>query len=141
MKGGTGKSTSCALTSRAVAACRTSGKKVLEIDLDPNYSLTTAFIPANIKELDPSGTKTAKAALDDMEHFDNLRDYIIPSNYPNIDLMRATPMLSRLRPPLNLLSRKIEASKLDEEYDYIFIDTSATYGDLHILYTCKPCKV
>ena len=130
IKGGTGKSTVCALVARGVAA---SGKNVCVIDLDPNYSISTAFLSNKIKELDPNGIKNSKNALDGTDDLSNLKDFILPSNYPRIDLLRSTPQLSRLRPPINLLLKKIEMSNLSETYDYIFIDTSATYGDLHIL--------
>lgn len=131
IKGGVGKTSTIVLTSRAVARSRKNGRKILNIDLDPNNTLGSVFIPKNIKEIDPQNAKLVSNAL--LSPNDDLADYIIPSRYPNIDLLRSSPALTRVFPSPNLLLNKLRNSEITETYDYVFIDSPATYGQIHIM--------
>lgn len=131
IKGGVGKTSVLTLSARAIAKSRREGKKVLLIDLDPNNTLGSVFIPQNIKKIDPQNTKLVSNAL--LSQADDLADFIIPSHYPNIDLLRSSPALTRVFPSANQLAMKLKNPRLAETYDYIFIDTPATYSQIHIM--------
>lgn len=128
IKGGTGKTTVLLLVSRAIAS---TGKKCLIIDLDVNNSASRAFMPQNVREYDLMGKKNAAAALLSTE--DDFLEYIVPSIVPNIDILRSHPQLTRVNFTQMLLKNKIQKSSLAEEYDYVFIDTPATYYSLHVM--------
>ena len=156
-KGGTGKSTSLILVSRATAEqvcelCEQEASvdlaegrgqelsseadikltnRVLVIDLDTLGSTTMHFLPDDLREQDPYGKKHVAAAMTD-ERDDNLRDYIIASSYIGIDLLRCSDSIRRIAFTQNLIRNKIRVSKLEDFYDFIFIDTPATYNPLHI---------
>lgn len=128
IKGGTGKTSVLILLARALAK---SGRKGLLIDLDINDSLTSVLKPKNLNEIDVLENKHIAAAL--LSTKDDFADYIIPSNYPGIDLLRNHLQLSRVNFTQNLLKNKITVSGLADKYDYIIIDTPATYYALHIM--------
>ena len=128
IKGGTGKTSVLILLARALAK---SGCKDLLIDLDINDSLTSVLKPKNLSEIDVLENKHIAAAL--LSTKDDFADYIIPSNYPGIDLLRNHLQLSRVNFTQNLLKNKITVSGLADKYDYIIIDTPATYYALHIM--------
>lgn len=143
IKGGTGKSTTLTLVSRATAKwlseyynqeeySNEQKKKVLVIDLDVNASVSAAFMPKEIRDIDPMGVKNAAAALLDDDD-GNLLKYIVKSNYNGIDLIRTNDNLRRINFTSQQLLNKIRESNLAEYYDFIFIDTPATYNTLHIM--------
>lgn len=125
MKGGTGKTTLTLLTARRLASA---GKKVLVIDSDYNDSSSFALAPDNsiLKTLDPQNRKHLAAALQS----DNLLDFVIPSVYENIDLIRSSLYLVDLRTlPINRLSNLLKLIP-EGTYDYILIDTAPTYDNI-----------
>ena len=132
IKGGTGKTSVLVLLARLLARTASRfGKKVLLIDLDINDSLSSVLKPKNSGEADRLGNRHVAAALLSVK--DDFADYIIPSNYPCIDLLQNHLQLSRVNFTQNLLKNKIKAAALEGMYDYIMIDTPATYYALHIM--------
>jgi cellulose biosynthesis protein BcsQ len=131
IKGGTGKTTALVLTARALAAC---GCRVLGIDADTNNTFSQSLRPDNFEELDRDNKKNIARALMSMDDAEFM-SCIIPSYIPGIDLMKNHCSLTRFMPSPNILKARLAAnrSELSEKYDFILIDTPATYGPLHIM--------
>lgn len=130
LKGGTGKSS----TANMVANCLAStGKKVLMIDLDINGSTSILKVPLNFKEYDPLGNKHIAAALQSETDFFK---YAIPSTYENIDIMRSSLHLIDLRLISTFkLKNILERDEKSNPYDYLIIDTPATYDNFTLMAT------
>ena len=115
-KGGTGKTTTAATLAQAAAH---KGKKVLCIDLDPQGNLTFALDAQPARRGAYSLFNGATAA-------DAIR-----TTSQNIDIMPASPELATVTTGPGSARRIGHALEpIRGEYDYIFIDTPATSGEL-----------
>lgn len=115
-KGGTGKTTTAATLAQAAAH---KGKKVLCIDLDPQGNLTFALDAQPARRGAYSLFNGATAA-------DAIR-----TTSQNIDIMPASPELATVTSGKGSARRIRHALEpIRGEYDYIFIDTPATAGEL-----------
>lgn len=129
-KGGVGKSTSCINIAGILGEL---GYKVLVIDLDPQGN-TTIGLGMNWQELEGKITvydcivnelPISEAMI--ATEYKNI--YIIPSY---INLANAELEISAKMGREKILSESISASKLDDEFDFILIDLSPTFGLLPI---------
>ena len=103
-KGGSGKSTSCANLGYELAAA---GKKTLLIDGDMQLNLSLSFFDEDrVLDMAESGQNLYYAIRDGKD----LKDYIVPTRYENLDLIPSSTLMSQV------------------EYDYILIDAPPTLG-------------
>lgn len=124
LKGGTGKSSLALLTARRIAS---TGRKVLVVDFDINDSTSFTLTPHDkIQELDPGNRKHLAAALQG----EKLTDYIIPSSYTNIDLIRSSLYLVDLRTISINRFKNLLKTIPEDLYDYVIVDTAPTYDNL-----------
>ena len=112
IKGGTGKTTTCAALAQAAAA---ENKKVLAIDLDPQANLTTCL-------------GADRAYLGAWYLFDrlpeNVIDEVIQPTAQNIDVIAGSPILADVMTAKNSIYRLEAAiSPVLKRYDLIIIDT------------------
>ena len=116
IKGGTGKTTTAAALAQAAAAA---GNRVLAIDLDPqaNYTLTL-------------GADTNAAGGYELLHGAEAKT-LIQHTEQGIDVIAASPDLATEHTKAGSIKRLQEAIKpLKRNYDFIFIDTPPTMGEL-----------
>lgn len=123
LKGGTGKSSLALLTARRLASA---GKKVLVVDFDINNSASFVLTPDNLSQLDPQNRKHLAAALQS----ENLLDFVIPSKFQNIDLIRSSLYLVDLRTLSTNRFRNLIKGIPDDTYDFVIVDTPPTYDNL-----------
>lgn len=120
-KGGVGKTTS---TINVGAGIANAGKRVLLIDLDPQFNLTQSLGIENPPQ-------TIYGALKEQHKLTPIAVYpsldIIPSS---LDLIKAEIELSHVFQREYILSKLLESIKKD--YDYIFIDCPPSLGILTI---------
>lgn len=130
-KGGVGKTTTALNLGYAMSAA---GKKVLEIDLDPQGSLTVSMgYDDNDNMKTTIATLMAKAIEE--EKLPERSEYIISTD--SIDLIPCNIELSAIEVSLvNAMSRELIlksiTEEIKEEYDYIIIDCSPSLGMLTI---------
>lgn len=115
-KGGTGKTTTAATLAQAAAY---KGKNTLAIDMDPQANLTMALAAdpnrAGVYEI-LHGMPAAAA---------------IQTSPQGMDILTASPQLQTEKTAQGSARRLQEAlQSISAEYDYIFIDTPATPGEL-----------
>lgn len=116
VKGGTGKSSSCAALAQAAKAA---GKRVLVIDLDPQSNLSF-FIGAD------QNRPGAYQLLHDADPAQ-----LIQHTEQGIDVIAASPDLATEETTTGSAKRLQEAIEpLKRKYDFIFIDTPPTMGEL-----------
>ena len=123
-KGGVGKTTTVVNLATALASI---DKKVLVIDMDPQYNSSMSF---NAYDANKS---IYKVFSNDVE----INNAIQPSLIPNLNVISACEDLAAAEYELaddenrNFLLKKY-IGNIKENYDYIFIDTSPTLGLLTI---------
>ena len=116
IKGGTGKTTTAAALAQAAAAA---GKKVLAIDLDPQANLSL-FIGADQNQ---PGSYELLNGGDPAQ--------LIQQTAQGIDAITASPNLATEKTRPGSAQRLQEALEpIKKKYDYIFIDTPPTMGEL-----------
>lgn len=116
IKGGTGKTTTCAAIAQAAAA---SGKKVLIIDLDPQGNLSFSV-----------GADQTQAGSYDLLHGTPAAE-LIQDTAQGIAAIPASPDLSTERTTPGSANRLQEAIQpIKNDFDLIVIDTPPTLGEL-----------
>ena len=128
-KGGSGKSTTCANVGCGLEGL---GKKVLLIDGDMQLNLSLSYFPEEKVLEFARGEKNLYYAVKDQK---DLKDYIIPTPYENIDLIPSSTLMSSVEYELftkwqrEFILRKGLRETVDSgKYDYILIDSPPTLG-------------
>lgn len=128
-KGGSGKSTTCANVGCGLAGL---GKKVLLIDGDMQLNLSLSYFPEEKVLEFARGEKNLYYAVKDQK---DLKDYIMPTSYENIDLIPSSTLMSSVEYELftkwqrEFILRKGLRETVDSgKYDYILIDSPPTLG-------------
>lgn len=128
-KGGSGKSTTCANVGCGLAGL---GKKVLLIDGDMQLNLSLSYFPEEKVLEFARGEKNLYYAVKDQK---DLKDYIIPTPYENIDLIPSSTLMSSVEYELFtkwqrefILRKGLRETADSGKYDYILIDSPPTLG-------------
>ena len=136
-KGGSGKSTTCANVGCGLAGL---GKKVLLIDGDMQLNLSLSYFPEEKVLEFARGEKNLYYAVKDQK---DLKDYIIPTPYENIDLIPSSTLMSSVEYELftkwqrEFILRKGLRETVDSgKYDYILIDSPPTLGGWVMIVLC-----
>jgi len=125
-KGGVGKTTTAINLSASLGVLE---QKVLIVDIDPQ-SNSSSGLGINVRELE-------KTVYDVMLDQEDIYSVIIPTNYPNLSLLPAS---------INLVGAEIELvnqenrenrlktvlDKINNDYDYIIIDSPPSLGLLTV---------
>lgn len=136
-KGGSGKSTSCANLGYELAAA---GQRVLLIDADMQLNLSLSFFEEEKVLAMAESEKNLYYAIGKKE---DLRDYIVPTPYENLDLVPSSTLMSQVEYKLftmmqreYILEKCLHTIKEEREYDYILIDAPPTLGTWVINILC-----
>ncbi len=128
-KGGSGKSTTCSNVGYAIS---TLGKRVLLIDGDMQMNLTLSFFDDE-RSLDLA--KSDKNLYTGIVEQKDLSDFVIPTEYENLDLIPSSTLMSSIEFQLFtkwqrefILRRGLQKIKDSGKYDYILIDAPPTLG-------------
>ena len=116
IKGGTGKTTTTAALAQSAAA---NGKRVLAIDLDPQANLTYTL-----------GANPNEAGSYELLHGAEPKQ-LIQQTEQHIDTITASPDLATEQTkPASAKRLQAAIEPLKKKYDFIFIDTPPTMGEL-----------
>ncbi len=128
-KGGSGKSTTCSNVGYGLSLM---DKKVLLIDGDMQLNLSLSFFSEEKGLEYAKGEENLYYAIKQQK---DLMDYIIPTQYPNLDLVPSTTLMSSIEYELftkwqreYILKKCLERVKAEGNYDYILIDSPPTLG-------------
>ena len=141
-KGGSGKSTTCS----NVGYCLTElGKKVLLIDGDMQLNLSLSLFDEDSVLGFAQGEKNIYNAIKKQA---DIRDYIVHSEYENLDLVPSSTLMSSIEYELFtkwqrefILRKCLAPLKETGEYDYILIDAPPTLGGWVMNVLCASDKV
>lgn len=141
-KGGSGKSTTCANLAYELSAA---GKKVLMVDGDMQLNLSLSFFEEDEVLAMAENKKNLYYAIKDK---DDLTDYIVKTEYDNLDLIPSSTLMSQIEYELftmmqrELVLRKcLKKIKDSGKYDYILIDAPPTLGTWVINILCASDDV
>ena len=128
-KGGSGKSTTCSNVGYAMSAM---GKRVLLIDGDMQMNLTLSFFD---EETALEYAKNGKNLYTAMREQKDLYDFIVPTEYENLDIVPSSTLMSSIEFELftkwqrEFILRKCLGPILARGYyDFILIDAPPTLG-------------
>ena len=128
-KGGSGKSTTCACLAYAFAA---RGKKVLLVDGEMQLNLTLSFFPEEKALEFAQGENNLYVAVKNQK---GLEEDIVHTEYPNIDLIPSSTLMSSIECELFtkwqrefILKKLLSPIKESGVYDYVLIDAPPTLG-------------
>ena len=128
-KGGSGKSTTC---SNLAYALSLTGKKVLLLDGDMQLNLSLSFFDEDRVIQMAQSEKNLYYAVKNQIPLD---DFIVKTDYKNIDIIPSSSLLSGIEYELFtkwqrefILKKLLENIKASEKYDYILIDAPPTLG-------------
>ena len=132
-KGGSGKSTTC---SNVGAAMAMAGKKVLLVDGDMQLNLSLSFFSEDEVLKMAAGEKNLYYAIGKQQ---DLTDFIVPTAYPNLDLIPSSTLMSSIEYELFtkwqrefILRKCLQKIKDSGVYDYILIDCAPSLGMMTI---------
>lgn len=141
-KGGSGKSTTC---SNIGAAMARAGKKVLMIDGDMQLNLSLAFFSEDWVLEQAAGDKNLYHAIRAQK---DLADYIVHTDYENLDLIPSSTLMSSIEYELFtkwqrefILKKCLQNIKDSGVYDYILIDAPPTLGGWVMNILCASDQV
>ena len=141
-KGGSGKSTTC---SNVGAAMAMAGKKVLLVDGDMQLNLSLSFFSEDEVLKMAAGEKNLYYAIGKQQ---DLTDFIVPTAYPNLDLIPSSTLMSSIEYELftkwqrEFILRKCRQKIKDSGvYDYILIDAPPTLGGWVMNILCASDRV
>ena len=141
-KGGSGKSTTC---SNVVAAMAMAGKKVLLVDGDMQLNLSLSFFSEDEVLKMAAGEKNLYYAIGKQQ---DLTDFIVPTAYPNLDLIPSSTLMSSIEYELFtkwqrefILRKCLQKIKDSGVYDYILIDAPPTLGGWVMNILCASDRV
>lgn len=141
-KGGSGKSTCCANIGYELSAA---GKKVLLIDGDMQLNLSLSFFDED-KVLDMA--QSEENLYHAIRHKKDLKGYIVPTGYENLDLLPSSTLMSQVEYELFtmmqrefILKKCLQGVKDENIYDYILIDSPPTLGTWVINILCASDHV
>ncbi len=141
-KGGSGKSTTCSNVGAAMARM---GKKVLLVDGDMQLNLSLSFFSEEEVLRMAAGEKNLYHAIGKQE---DLTDYIVPTEYENLDLVPSSTQMSSIEYELFtkwqrefILKKCLQKIKDSGVYDYILIDAPPTLGGWVMNILCASDKV
>ena len=141
-KGGSGKSTTC---SNVGAAMAMAGKKVLLVDGDMQLNLSLSFFSEDEVLKMAAGEKNLYYAIGKQQ---DLTDFIVPTVYPNLDLIPSSTLMSSIEYELFtkwqrefILRKCLQKIKDSGVYDYILIDAPPTLGGWVMNILCASDRV
>ncbi len=141
-KGGSGKSTTCANLAYELSAA---GKKVLMVDGDMQLNLSLSFFEEDEVLAMAENKKNLYYAIKDK---DDLTDYIVKTEYDNLDLIPSSTLMSQIEYELFtmmqrelVLKKCLKKVKESGKYDYILIDAPPTLGTWVINILCASDDV
>lgn len=141
-KGGSGKSTTC---SNVGAAMAMAGKKVLLVDGDMQLNLSLSFFSEDEVLKMAAGEKNLYYAIGKQQ---DLTDFIVPTAYPNLDLIPSSTLMSSIEYELFtkwqrefILRKCLQKIKDSSVYDYILIDAPPTLGGWVMNILCASDRV
>ena len=141
-KGGSGKSTTC---SNLGAAMARAGKKVLLVDGDMQLNLSLSFFSEDEVLKMAAGEKNLYYAIGKQQ---DLTDFIVPTAYPNLDLIPSSTLMSSIEYELFtkwqrefILRKCLQKIKDSGVYDYILIDAPPTLGGWVMNILCASDRV
>ena len=141
-KGGSGKSTTC---SNLGAAMAMEGKKVLLVDGDMQLNLSLSFFPEDEVLKMAAGEKNLYYAIGKQQ---DLTDFIVPTAYPDLDLIPSSTLMSSIEYELFtkwqrefILRKCLQKIKDSGVYDYILIDAPPTLGGWVMNILCASDRV
>lgn len=128
-KGGSGKTTSVANTGYALSLM---GRKVLLVDADMQLNLSLSFFDEDrVLEFAQGDKNLYKGIIKE----DSLEDYIVRTEYENLDLIPSSTLMSSIEYELFTkwqrefkLKNGLKKIKDSGKYDYILIDAPPTLG-------------
>ena len=141
-KGGSGKSTTC---SNLGAAMARAGKKVLLVDGDMQLNLSLSLFDED-KVL--AFAQSDKNLYEGIRKQADLTDYIVKSDFENLDLIPSSTLMSSIEYELftkwqreYILKKGISKIVEKELYDYILIDAPPTLGGWVMNILCASDEV
>lgn len=141
-KGGSGKSTTC---SNVGAAMAMAGEKVLLVDGDMQLNLSLSFFSEDEVLKMAAGEKNLYYAIGKQQ---DLTDFIVPTAYPNLDLIPSSTLMSSIEYELFtkwqrefILRKCLQKIKDSGVYDYILIDAPPTLGGWVMNILCASDRV
>ncbi|MCM1427507.1 MAG: AAA family ATPase [Eubacterium sp.] len=136
-KGGSGKSTCCANLGYELSAA---GKKVLLIDGDMQLNLSLSFFD---EDRVLAMAENEKNLYDAIRHKKDLQEYVVSTDYENLDLIPSSILMSQVEYELFtmmqrelVLKKCLQGIKEAGNYDYILIDAPPTLGTWVINILC-----
>lgn len=128
-KGGSGKSTTCGNVGYFLAQA---GKRVLLVDGDMQLNLSLSFFDEErVLEM----AKSEKNLYHAVRGQHDLRGYVVPTPYENLDLIPSSTLMSGIEYELFtkwqrelIFSRCLQGIREDGTYDYILLDAPPTLG-------------
>lgn len=128
-KGGSGKTTTCANIAYSLAVL---GKKILVIDGDMQLNLSLSFLDEEQVLHLAQSEKNLYCAI---KKQDDLKDYIVHTDYENLDLIPSSTLMSGIEYELFtmwqrefILKNSLKTIRESGGYDYILIDAPPTLG-------------